>query len=86
MSKKIIFLIAGLIFSMMFVSCGVKQTMPVFSLESVDPGSRVTKKAAKFSLKGDPIKIDHMFPDITLIDSDTMSAINLNDLKGVIKT
>lgn len=82
MSKKIIFLIAGLIFSMMLTSCGVKQTKPVFSSESTDPGSQVTKKGVRFSLKGEPIKIDHMFPDTKLIDSDTMATINLNDFKG----
>lgn len=82
MSKKILFLIAGLIFSMMLTSCGIKQTKPVFSSESTDPGSQVTKKGVRFSLKGEPIKIDHMFPDTKLIDSDTMAAINLNDFKG----
>ena len=82
MSKKIIFLIAGLIFSMMLTSCGVKQTKPVFSSESIDPGSQVTRQGVRFSLKGEPIKIGHMFPDTKLIDSATMATINLNDFKG----
>jgi len=82
MSKKMIFLIAGLIFSMMLTSCGLKQTKPVFSSKSVDPGSHVTRQGVIFSLKGEPIKIGHMFPDTKLIDSETMATINLNDFKG----
>lgn len=82
MSKKIVFLMSGLIFLLMLTACGVKHAKPVFSSDSIDPGSQVTKQGVKFSLKGEPLKIGHMFPDTELVYSDTMDSVNLNNFKG----
>ena len=67
----------------MFLGSGcAKQQIPKTTDESVQPGSQVTFKGKAYKLLGSPIKIGEGLPSVNLVDSKSLSDVDLSKEKG----
>lgn len=64
------------------ISCSTKKPAIEIETDSVEPGSKVTRKGVELSLTGNPIEIGKPLPDTMLVKSENMSDVNLSDRKG----
>jgi len=80
-TKKLSFLIIGIVFSLLIGCAGSQPTIPVDEF-SVEPGTSVAKKGQSFKLLGTPISVGEKLPSLELRDASTMAKVDLSTMRG----
>jgi thiol peroxidase len=81
MSRKIILIIVGIIYTAFLTACATRPDI-IIDTESVSPGTQVSKKSAVLPLTGNAIEIGQQLPETRLVDMKTMKELDLNDYRG----
>ena len=81
MSRKIILIIVGIIYTAFLTACATRPDI-IIDTESVSPGTQVSKKSAVLPLTGNAIEIGQQLPETRLVDMKTMKEVDLNDYRG----
>ena len=82
MFKQKLFFWVGLSLTFLLSACTTKQSPVTIDVNSVTPGTQVTKKGETLALAGTGIEVGQRLPNTNLVDAATMQAVNLNDYQG----